>query len=97
MGPGQPIPGRMMPGPPSAGPPPGGMPPMMPPRHPGAPNGMCEYKSPSASLPLYVCVLCVFTCIIFILYKSDFGFYFLVLCQLFNSPTPVPCEMWRRF
>uniref|UniRef100_A0A7N6A1X9 SWI/SNF related, matrix associated, actin dependent regulator of chromatin subfamily c member 2 n=1 Tax=Anabas testudineus TaxID=64144 RepID=A0A7N6A1X9_ANATE len=49
MGPGQPIPGRMMPGPPSAGPPPGGMPPMIPPRHPGAPNGMCEYKSPSAT------------------------------------------------
>uniref|UniRef100_A0A4W6CBI4 SWI/SNF related, matrix associated, actin dependent regulator of chromatin subfamily c member 2 n=1 Tax=Lates calcarifer TaxID=8187 RepID=A0A4W6CBI4_LATCA len=43
MGPSQPMPGRMMPGPPSAGPPPGGMPPMMPPRHPGAPNGMCEY------------------------------------------------------
>uniref|UniRef100_A0A3Q0RR58 SWI/SNF related, matrix associated, actin dependent regulator of chromatin subfamily c member 2 n=1 Tax=Amphilophus citrinellus TaxID=61819 RepID=A0A3Q0RR58_AMPCI len=46
MGPGQPMPGRMMSGPPSAGPPPGGMPPMMPPRHPGAPNGMCEYKEP---------------------------------------------------
>lgn len=44
MGPGQPMPGRMMSGPPSAGPPPGGMPPMMPPRHPGAPNGMCKYK-----------------------------------------------------
>uniref|UniRef100_A0A674P5J9 Uncharacterized protein n=1 Tax=Takifugu rubripes TaxID=31033 RepID=A0A674P5J9_TAKRU len=41
MGPGQPMPGRMMPGPPTAGPPPGGIPPMMPPRHPGAPNGMC--------------------------------------------------------
>uniref|UniRef100_A0A7N6AYU9 SWI/SNF related, matrix associated, actin dependent regulator of chromatin subfamily c member 2 n=1 Tax=Anabas testudineus TaxID=64144 RepID=A0A7N6AYU9_ANATE len=35
--------------PPQAGPPPGGMPPMIPPRHPGAPNGMCEYKSPSAT------------------------------------------------
>uniref|UniRef100_A0A8C7QC04 SWI/SNF related BAF chromatin remodeling complex subunit C1 n=1 Tax=Oncorhynchus mykiss TaxID=8022 RepID=A0A8C7QC04_ONCMY len=38
-GPGQPMPGRMMPG----GPPTGSMPPMMGPRHPGAPNGMCEY------------------------------------------------------
>lgn len=38
-GPGQPLPGRMMPG----GPPTGSMPPMMGPRHPGAPNGMCEY------------------------------------------------------
>lgn len=44
MGPGQPMPGRLMSGPPTAGPPPGGMPPMMPPRHPGAPNGMCKYK-----------------------------------------------------
>ncbi|XP_044065508.1 SWI/SNF complex subunit SMARCC1 isoform X1 [Siniperca chuatsi] len=49
MGPGQPIPGRMMPGPPSAGPPPGGMPPMMPPRHPGAPNGM--YPGPLPAQP----------------------------------------------
>uniref|UniRef100_A0AAQ5YP06 SWI/SNF related, matrix associated, actin dependent regulator of chromatin subfamily c member 2 n=1 Tax=Amphiprion ocellaris TaxID=80972 RepID=A0AAQ5YP06_AMPOC len=55
MGPGQPMPGRMMSGPPSAGPPPGGMPPMMPPRHPGAPNGMCEYK-PSHN----VCIVCVY-------------------------------------
>lgn len=45
MEPGQPMPGRMMSGPPSAGPPPGGIPPMMPPRHPGHPNGMCEYKT----------------------------------------------------
>uniref|UniRef100_A0A3Q3GTD7 SWI/SNF related BAF chromatin remodeling complex subunit C2 n=1 Tax=Labrus bergylta TaxID=56723 RepID=A0A3Q3GTD7_9LABR len=60
MGPGQPIPGRMMPGPPTAGPPPGGMPPMMPPRHPGAPNGMCEYKPPRAVLSPHVCVVCVF-------------------------------------
>ncbi|KAA8591907.1 hypothetical protein FQN60_017281 [Etheostoma spectabile] len=49
MGPGQPIPGRMMPGPPSAAPPPGGMPPMMPPRHPGAPNGM--YPGPQPAQP----------------------------------------------
>ncbi|XP_051263490.1 SWI/SNF complex subunit SMARCC1 isoform X3 [Dicentrarchus labrax] len=49
MGPGQPMPGRMMPGPPSAGPPPGGMPPMMPPRHPGAPNGM--YPGPQPAQP----------------------------------------------
>ncbi|KAM7421540.1 hypothetical protein PAMA_015601 [Pampus argenteus] len=49
MGPGQPMPGRMIPGPPSAGPPPGGMPPMMPPRHPGAPNGM--YPGPPPSQP----------------------------------------------
>uniref|UniRef100_A0A673MUN9 SWI/SNF related, matrix associated, actin dependent regulator of chromatin, subfamily c, member 1a n=1 Tax=Sinocyclocheilus rhinocerous TaxID=307959 RepID=A0A673MUN9_9TELE len=41
--PGQPMPGRMMPGPPPVGPPQGGMPPMMGPRHPGPPNGMCEY------------------------------------------------------
>lgn len=38
-GPGQPMPGRMMGG----APPTGSMPPMMGPRHPGAPNGMCEY------------------------------------------------------
>lgn len=49
MVPGQPMPGRMMPGPPPAGPPPGGMPPMMPPRHPGAPNGMCESTPPPSS------------------------------------------------
>uniref|UniRef100_A0A8C7XEY2 SWI/SNF related BAF chromatin remodeling complex subunit C2 n=1 Tax=Oryzias sinensis TaxID=183150 RepID=A0A8C7XEY2_9TELE len=54
MGPGQPMPGRMMSGPPSAGPPPGGMPPMMPPRHPGAPNGMCEYQC------LLLCLHCFF-------------------------------------
>ncbi|XP_016893535.1 SWI/SNF complex subunit SMARCC1 isoform X2 [Cynoglossus semilaevis] len=47
MGPGQPMPGRMMSGPPSGGPPPGGMPPMMPPRHPGAPNGMYPGPSPA--------------------------------------------------
>ncbi|XP_037130629.1 SWI/SNF complex subunit SMARCC1 [Syngnathus acus] len=49
MGPGQPLPGRMMAGPPAAGPPPGGMPPMMPPRHPGAPNGM--YPGPAPAQP----------------------------------------------
>ncbi|XP_077431852.1 SWI/SNF complex subunit SMARCC1-like isoform X2 [Vanacampus margaritifer] len=49
MGPGQPLPGRMLAGPPSAGPPPGGMPPMMPPRHPGAPNGM--YPGPVPAQP----------------------------------------------
>ncbi|XP_003965875.2 SWI/SNF complex subunit SMARCC1 isoform X1 [Takifugu rubripes] len=47
MGPGQPMPGRMMPGPPTAGPPPGGIPPMMPPRHPGAPNGMYPGPPPA--------------------------------------------------
>ncbi|KTF94105.1 hypothetical protein cypCar_00012013 [Cyprinus carpio] len=41
--PGQPMPSRMMPGPPPVGPPQGGMLPMMGPRHPGPPNGMCEY------------------------------------------------------
>ncbi|XP_019719339.1 SWI/SNF complex subunit SMARCC1 isoform X1 [Hippocampus comes] len=49
MGPGQPLPGRMMAGPPAAGPPPGGIPPMMPPRHPGAPNGM--YPGPAPAQP----------------------------------------------
>ncbi|MCJ8745369.1 hypothetical protein PDJAM_G00129420 [Pangasius djambal] len=49
VGPGQPMPVRMMPGaPPGAmpGAPPGAMPPMMGPRHPGAPNGMCECLLP---------------------------------------------------
>ncbi|TNN56661.1 SWI/SNF complex subunit SMARCC1 [Liparis tanakae] len=46
-GPMGPMPGRMMSGPPSGGPPPGGMAPMMPPRHPGAPNGM--YPGPPAA------------------------------------------------
>ncbi|XP_034030237.1 SWI/SNF complex subunit SMARCC1 isoform X2 [Thalassophryne amazonica] len=49
VAPGQPMPGRMMTGPPSAGPPPGGIPPMMPPRHPGAPNGM--YPGPPPAQP----------------------------------------------
>ncbi|XP_061530658.1 SWI/SNF complex subunit SMARCC1 isoform X2 [Phycodurus eques] len=49
MGPGQPLPGRMLAGPPTAGPPPGGIPPMMPPRHPGAPNGM--YPGPASAQP----------------------------------------------
>ncbi|XP_069568036.1 SWI/SNF complex subunit SMARCC1 isoform X3 [Brachyistius frenatus] len=52
MGPGQPIPGRMLTGPPSAGPPPGGMPPMMPPRHPGAPNGMYPGPPPAQPEPI---------------------------------------------
>ncbi|XP_061737735.1 SWI/SNF complex subunit SMARCC1 isoform X3 [Nerophis ophidion] len=47
LGPVQPMPGRMMAGPPTAGPQPGGMPPMMPPRHPGAPNGMYPGPPPA--------------------------------------------------
>ncbi|XP_053743133.1 SWI/SNF complex subunit SMARCC1 isoform X1 [Synchiropus splendidus] len=47
MVPSQPMPGRMMAGPPSVGPVPGGMPPMMPPRHPGAPNGMYPGPPPA--------------------------------------------------
>uniref|UniRef100_A0A3B3QHJ6 SWI/SNF related BAF chromatin remodeling complex subunit C1 n=1 Tax=Paramormyrops kingsleyae TaxID=1676925 RepID=A0A3B3QHJ6_9TELE len=43
--PGQGMPGRMMPGPPPSAPPQPGMPPMMVPRHPAAPNGMCESLS----------------------------------------------------
>lgn len=55
-GPGQPMPGRMMGG----APPTGSMPPMMGPRHPGAPNGMCEYairtRLPDPTQPESVCV-----------------------------------------
>ena len=90
MGPGQPIPGRMMPGPPSAGPPPGGMPPMMPPRHPGAPNGMCEYKSPSASHPLHVCVVCVYMYNIYACVNHIWGFIFGVVSVIkFTHTSPL--------
>lgn len=51
VGPGQPMPGRMMSGPPPIGPQQGGMPPMMGPRHPGPPNGMCEYAFHFIILP----------------------------------------------